>query len=326
MKAIQINTEDSTLYLGDYSKPQAAPNELLIEVAATALNRADLLQRSGNYPPPADASPIMGLELAGTVIGWGTEVTGFQIGDRVCGLLPGGGYAQQAVLPASLALRMPDEMSFTEATAIPEVFLTAFQALHLLADLQAGENVLIHAGGSGVGTAAIQLARLAGAENVIVTASEAKHDFCQKLGADHTIDYRTEDFAARVLDITESKGVDVLIDFVGGPNFASNLKAMAPDGRIVMLAFLGGVNTPEAVNLLPILRKRIKIMGSTLRARSLAYKATLTGAFRERSWPLFANKELLPIIDSVYNWEQVEQAHQYMAANKNTGKIVMNVS
>jgi putative PIG3 family NAD(P)H quinone oxidoreductase len=327
MKAILFDQAGGPekLYLGEASDPVPGPDELLIKVAATALNRADLLQREGKYPPPPGASEILGLEISGSVIGWGDKVTGFQQGDRICGLLPGGGYAEKVVLPAALALRLPEAMSFTDATAIPEVFLTAYQALGELAQLQAGEKVLLHAGASGVGTAAIQLARLMGASEIIVTASAPKHELCKSLGAHHAIDYKTENFSERVLEITEGKGVDVIVDFVGGPNFAPNLKVLATDSRMVMLAFLGGPVTPEAINLAPILRKRIRIMGSTLRARTKAYKANLTADFRKQFWSAFSTGQLQPIVDSVYDWTEVADAHRYMASNGNAGKIVLTV-
>jgi putative PIG3 family NAD(P)H quinone oxidoreductase len=325
LKVIQINPTNQSLYVDQYPDPVMEDHELLIQVEATALNRADLLQKAGLYPPPSGVSPIMGLEMAGTVVDWGSDVDGFAKGDRICGLLAGGGYAQKVVLAADLALRMPDELSFTDAAAIPEVFLTAFQALHWLANIQAGESVLIHAGASGVGTAAIQLAKLAGADRIYITASKGKHSFCQQLGAHVTIDYKAEDFAEVILADTQGKGVDIVIDFVGGPHFNPNLKALAMDGRMVMLAFLGGTKSKEQINLAPILRKRIKIMGSTLRARSLSYKTKLTADFRQRIWPYFAKGTLRPIVDTIYPWTEVNQAHQYMEENKNVGKIVLKI-
>ncbi len=327
MKAIQFDQfgGPEQLYIGDWPEPVPADDELLVKVAATALNRADLLQREGKYPPPPGESEIMGLEMAGTIISCGKDVSAFEPGDRICGLLPGGGYAEKAIIPANLAIPLLDSMSFTEGAAIPEVFLTAFQALDWLANLQAGERVLIHAGASGVGTAATQLAKRMGAGEIFVTASAKKHEICRTLGANHCIDYRQENYSEVVLDKTDGKGVDVLIDFVGGPNFANNLKSMNVDGRIVMLAFLGGPLTPEAVNLAAILRKRIHVMGSTLRSRSKAYKANLTNDLREKHWTAFASGELRPIIDSEYSWTEVAAAQTRMAENKNQGKIILTI-
>lgn len=328
MKAILFDQfgGPENLYIGETEAPVPGPDEVLVAVAATALNRADILQREGKYPPPPGESTILGLEMAGRVMAWGENVSGFQKGDHVCGLLPGGGYAEQAVLPASLVLPIPEGLSFTQAAAIPEVFLTAFQALDWLAQLEAGERVLIHAGGSGVGTAAIQLARLMDAGEIIITASKEKHEFCRTLGATHTIDYKNEDFSQRVDEITNGEGVGVLIDFVGGPNFAPNLAALGLDSRMVMLAFLGGPSTGAAVNLAAILRKRIHIMGSTLRSRSKAYKAQLTADLQQKYWAALAQGHLLPIVDSVYPWEQVADAHRYMEANRNTGKVILEIS
>ncbi len=326
MKAIQLKAfgGPEQLFLGDWPKPTPGPGELLVNVHATALNRADTLQRKGHYPPPPGASEILGLEMAGTVADWGEGVTGFELGDPVCGLLPGGGYAQQVTIPASLALRLPGNLSFTKAAALPEVFLTAFQAIGWLAKLQVGERILIHAGASGVGTAAIQLAKQIGAAQIIVTASARKHEFCLALGAHHAIDYQSEDFSQRVAELTDGQGVDVIIDFVGGPNFAPNLATLAPDGRMVMLAFLGGAKVTE-LNLAAILRKRLHIMGSTLRARSLDYKSRLAEDFRQQYWSLFGTGELRPIVDSIYSWEEVAEAHRYMESNANIGKIVLTV-
>jgi putative PIG3 family NAD(P)H quinone oxidoreductase len=313
-----------TLYLGRHTKPVAGAGELLVYVHATALNRADLLQRQGKYPPPPGESPILGLEMAGTVMEVGPDVEGFEPGDRVCALLGGGGYAQFASIPASLALRLPGNMSFTRAAAVPEAFLTAFQALHLLAELQAGERVLIHAGASGVGVAALQLARLAGAGAVLATASAAKHDFCRQVGAQQVFDYKDPHWPQQLMEATGGHGVDVIVDFVGAPYFAHNLSVMADEGRMAMLGFLGGSKL-DGVDLAPILRKRLRIMGSTLRARSLEYKTTLTEAFRRQCWPAFAAGELFPVVDSIYDWNDVAAAHRYMEGNHNQGKIVMSI-
>lgn len=326
MRAVLLDEpgEPGCMYLGEYPMPSAGPGELLVYVHATALNRADTLQRMGKYPPPAGESPILGLEMAGTVYEVGAGVFDFEPGDRVCALLAGGGYAQYAVIPADMALRLPNNLSFTKAAAIPEAFLTAFQALHWLAGLQAGDRVLVHAGASGVGVAALQLARLAGASVVLATASASKHELCRRVGAQACFDYQTAGWPQAVLDATEGQGVDIVIDFVGGPNFQPNLSIMAEGGRMVMLGFLGGSKLAQA-DLGPILRKRLQIMGSTLRARPKAYKAALTAAFREQCWPAFALEQLYPVVDSIYDWNDVAQAHEYMEGNHNQGKIVLSV-
>ncbi len=262
--------------------------------------------------------------MAGTVEAVGKAVTQWKAGDRVCGLLGGGGYAQYATIHEQMAMPVPEGMGALEAAGIPEVFLTAFQALRWLAKLQRGERILIHAGASGVGTAAIQLARVMGA-HPIVTASARKHKICRELGAAHAIDYKNEDFEEAVKAYTQEEGVQVVVDFIGGPYFQRNLNVLATEGRLVMLAFLGGVKTPE-LNLSHILRRRLQVMGSTLRARSLAYKIRLTQDLLLFAWPLFAEGKLKPVIDSVFDWSDVAEAHQYMENNRNQGKIVLRVS
>lgn len=312
------------LQLGEWPKPAPRDNEILVKVAATALNRADILQREGNYPPPRGESPILGLEMAGTVVEAGTAVSRWKKGDRVCGLLAGGGYAAYAVIHEEMAMPVPESMSFEEAAAIPEVFLTAFQALQWLAALKEEEWVLIHAGASGVGTAAIQLAREMGAAQILVTASAGKHDICRRLGATHAIDYKAVNFKKAVLDFSDDRGVDVVIDFIGAPYLEQNLSVLRTDGRMVLLALMGGVK-PGSFNMAPILRKRLQITGSTLRARSLDYKIRLTEDFRDFAWPRFGRGDLQPVVDKVFDWTEVGEAHRYMEANRNKGKIVLNI-
>ncbi len=325
MRAVRLHDfgGPDKLYIGEWEQPQPGPGEILVRVAATALNRADTLQRMGKYPPPEGESPILGLEMAGTVAALGEGVTQWSEGDKVCALLGGGGYAEYVCLSARQAMPWPEGFDAVQAAAIPEVFLTAFQALRWLAGLKEKEQVLIHAGASGVGTAAIQLARAMGAEPV-VTASAGKHALCRELGAKLAIDYKTEDFAERVADFTNGRGVDVIVDFIGGPYFQKNLNAMAVEGRMVMLAFLGGPRLSEA-NLAAVLRKRLRIMGSTLRARSLDYKVRLSEDLQLFAWPLFADGRLRAVVDRVYGWEEVAEAHRYMESNQSQGKIILRV-
>ena len=312
------------MYIGEWPKPHPGPQEVLVKVEATALNRADILQREGKYPPPHGESTIMGLEMAGTVESVGQGVTKWKPGQAVCGLLAGGGYAEYAVIHESMALPIPEGLSTAEAAGLPEVFLTAFQALRWLARLQEGERILIHAGASGVGTAAIQLAHTMGA-HAVVTASAAKHAICKELGAAHAIDYKNQDFEAAVIEYTHEKGVDVVIDFIGGPYFQRNLNVLAMEGRLVMLAFLGGVHT-DPLNLGPVLRKRLQVMGSTLRARSLDYKIRLSQDLYRYAWPLFEQGKLRPVIDTIFDWKEASKAHQYMEDNRNQGKVILKVS
>ena len=326
MQAIHIKNTgpESRLVFREIEPPAPGPDELLVRVEATALNRADLMQRRGLYPPPPGASPILGLDMAGVVEACGEACSGWTPGDRVMGLLAGGGYAQYITIHHQMAMRIPARLSFEEGAAIPEAFLTAYQALFLLGELNAGASVLLHAGASGVGTAAIQMARETGA-TVFVTASAGKHDLCRRLGASAAIDYRAEDFADRVADLTGNRGVDVIVDVIGAPYLAPNVASLAVDGRLVLLALMGG-STVEALDLRPLFRKRLQAKASTLRNRSLDYKIALTRAFAEAMLPRFESGALVPVIDLVYDWREVEQAHQRMAANLNAGKIVLRVT
>lgn len=311
------------LHLGQAATPALGPEDLLIEVVATALNRADLLQRAGHYPPPAGESAILGLELAGKIVDKGIKVHRWKIGDSICGLVGGGAYAQYARIHQDMALPIPDGLNFQEATAIPEVFLTAYQAIHWLSKLEEQERILIHAGASGVGTAAIQLAARLGAE-VFVTASSNKHDLCRDLGAHYCIDYREDSFKDFILDLTEGQGVQVVIDFIAAPYFKDNLSVLGQNGRMVMLALLGG-HRVEPTSLAPILMKHLKIMGSTLRSRSLEYKIALNQDLYKHCWPAFGSGDLKPVIDSIFPLTEVKQAHERMEANKNQGKIILTV-
>lgn len=325
MKAIVVSTPGGPeqLTLDEVPTPEPGPDEVLVRVHATALNRADTFQREGHYPPPEGASDLLGLEMAGTVAATGSEVVDWHENDRVFGLLDGGGYAEYTTIHKDRLMAIPPGMSMAEATAVPEVFLTAYQALHWLGGLQSGHQVLIHAGASGVGTAATQLVRHAGAVPYI-TASAPKHDRCRRLGAEATIDYKTEDFAARIDELTEGAGVDLILDFIGAPYFHKNVEALALDGRIIQLATLGG-STVEQVSLRDLMAKRAQLLASTLRSRSLAYKVQLTQEFAADILPAFVDGTLEPIIDSTFDWTEAAAAHRRMENNENVGKIVLTV-
>jgi len=325
MKAILVKQPGGPeqLILGDYEQPMPGSYELLVKVHATALNRADTLQRQGKYPPPKGASPILGLEIAGVVEVAGINCTKFKKGDKVFGLLPGGGYAEYAVIDEAMAMPMPENLSFEEAAAIPEVFLTAWQALVWLGKLQPGERALIHAGASGVGTAAIQLGRALKAE-VLVTASESKVQTCLNLGAHKAINYKDVPFEDEVLAYTNNEGVDVIVDFIAGPYFNQNIDCLRLDGRLVILASLGGGKV-DNFDLRKILTKRLQVMGSTLRSRTKDYQIKLTEDLAKFALPLFKEGKLKPVIDSIYSWEDAAEAHRYMEQNKNIGKIVLRV-
>lgn len=311
------------LFIGDADTPILAENQVLVKVHAAGINRADILQREGKYLPPVGASDIIGLEVAGEVVSVGPNSAKWKSGDKVFGLLPGGGYAQYASIHEDMLIPMPGNMSFVECAAIPEAFLTAYQALISHANLQSNENVLIHAGGSGVGTAAIQIAKHVGA-TIYVTTSSSKHDTCLELGADNCIDYHSQNFEEVTKKLTNGKGVDVILDFVAAGYYQQNMNSLAMDGRMVMLAFLGGIKVPD-VNLVPMISKRLKVMGSTLRSRSLDYQIALTNSFCAFGYDALKTETMKPVIDKIFPWEQMQQAHEYMEANLNTGKIVLEI-
>ncbi|MFQ3534728.1 MAG: NAD(P)H-quinone oxidoreductase [Aggregatilineales bacterium] len=311
------------LYLGEAPDPQPAADELLIRVRATALNRADLLQRRGAYPPPSGASPILGLEVAGEVI-HAPEGAPFSVGERVMAVVTGGGCAEQACVPIGVAMRVPETFTWEQAAAIPEVFLTAYLNLFTLGGLQAGEDVLIHAGASGVGTAAIQLAREAGARIFVTAGTPEKLAKCRQLGAALAINYKQEDFSAIVRDATGGRGVDLILDFIGAPNWAANLEALAIGGRLTLIGFLGGSKGP-ALDLAPILTKSLRVMGTTLRRTPLPQKSALTRAFEAFAQPRFQSGALQPVIDCVFPLSEAAAAHRYMESNQNIGKIILRV-
>lgn len=325
MKALIVEqlADRNEMRLVEHPDPEAKEGEVLVKIEATALNRADLMQKSGKYPPPKGVTQILGLEMAGTVEKLGPKVKGISVGDRMYGLLSGGGYAEYCTIRADHLLKIPEEFSFEEAAAIPEVYLTAYQAAIWLGKLAKSETILIHAGASGVGTAAIQLAReLRKARIITTTGSGEKCELTGSLGSDLCINYNEENFAESIQDTFGEYCVDVIIDFVGSPYWDNNLEVLAMDGRVIYLSLLGGTMI-DKMNLSPILRKRLTIMGSTLRNRSDEYKAELIAAFQKNTNTLFEKGKLKPIIDSVFNWEEVEEAHTRMKNNLNAGKIVL---
>jgi len=327
MKAIEVINpgKDSSLEIQEVPKPRPGKHEVLVKIEATAINRADLHQRAGKYPPPEGASEILGLEMSGIVEETGSEVDKWSPGDRVFALLPGGGYAEYCVCHEEMLMPVPESLSFEEAAAIPETFLTAFQALGWLGALQQKETVLIHAGGSGVGTSAIQLARHLYDATIITTAGKQhKLDACKEIGANFAYNYKTQDFSEEIENDLGKDPVNLVIDFIGAPYWERNIDVLALDGRLVYLSFLGG-HKLEDISLGPLLRKRLSIMGSTLRSRKLEYKIELTKTFQDACLDLIKSGAIKPVIDSIYDWEDVEDAHQRMSDNKNTGKIVLVV-
>jgi NADPH2:quinone reductase len=312
------------LRLGEAPRPRPGPGQVLIRVAATSVNRADLQQRSGNYPPPPGESEILGLEVAGVIAELGEGVTDWRPGDRVMTLVGGGGYAEHALAPASTLLPVPDELDLVQAAAITEVWITAYLNVFREAGLKKGETLLVHGGASGVGTAAIQLAKALGPAPVIVTVgSEDKAEACRELGADHAILYKDEDFAQRVLEISGKRGADVILDHIGAKYLEPNLACLALYGRLVIIGLLGGASAE--LNIGRLMVKRQRVIGSVLRARPVEEKATITRAFREEVLPRFAQRELKPVIHAVLPLAEARQAHELMAANANTGKLVLQV-
>lgn len=313
-----------TLYIGETPKPLLTNDfEIIVKVHATALNRADILQREGKYPPPKGASPILGLEMAGEIVEIGAAVSNLKIGDRVAGILSGGGYSEFVKTRFDHVFKLPLNMSYTEAAAISEVFMTANHCLQSFGNMDTNTNILIHAGGSGVGTAAIQLAKYYNFHTIFTTASQPKHKTCLDLGADVAIDYKSENFEKIVLEKTNGKGVHRIIDFVAAAYFQQNLNCLARDGKMIMLAFLGGYKVPK-INLIPIISKRLEISGVTIRNQNAVFKAKLTTDL-EQLLPAFTNSELKPIIDTVFDWKEVQKAHRYMESNQNIGKIVLQI-
>ncbi|MFD2657604.1 NAD(P)H-quinone oxidoreductase [Gracilibacillus thailandensis] len=310
------------LIYAEMPEPTLEPGDLLIDVRATAVNRTDILNREGRLGYANN--PIIGVEVAGEV----AESNGhpdFKKGDRVMGLVNGGGYAEKVAMPADRAMKMPDALSFEEAAAIPEVFLTAYQTLYWIANLQEAETVLIHAGASGVGTAAIQLAKVMSNAQIITTAgSKEKLDYCHKLGADTVINYKEQDFAEEVLQATNQKGVDVILDFVGASYWEKNYKSIAVDGRWVLIGVLGG-STVNQVSLMDIMAKRIQLTGTLLTPRSDEYKAELSKDFISKAFTYFEQGKVRPVVDITFPITEAAEAHQYMEANKNIGKITLKV-
>jgi putative PIG3 family NAD(P)H quinone oxidoreductase len=311
------------LYIGETQMPFIHdPDFILVQIKAAGINRADLLQRMGQYPPHG-ASSILGLEMAGIVEEVGENVKQWKKGDRVVGLLSGGGYAQYCVIHSDMVIEIPDDMTFEEAAAIPEAFLTAYQALIELGNIKENETILIHAAASGVGIATIQLALLKNLNIFITAGSEDKINFCKNLGVTDGVNYKDGPWISKVRELTNNEGVNLVIDFIGKDYFSQNLEILKTDGRLIMLSFLSGSHVSE-IDLAPILRKRLNILGSTLRNRSLQYKINLTQQFKKLAWDAFNTKRIKPIISNVFNWEQISDAHEYMEQNKNIGKIIIN--
>jgi len=326
MRAILIERpgDESVLRIGTTAAPALEPGMVRIRVAATAVNRADLLQRQGLYPPPPGASPILGLECAGTIAEVGAGVRGWRSGDRAMALLPGGGYAEEVVVDAGSALPIPERLSFEEAAAVPEVFLTAYLNLFELGALPAGGAALVHGGGSGVGTASIQLVKASGGRVLVTAGSDEKCAQCRDLGADVAIHYRNESFPERVREATDGRGVDVVLDSIGAPYLEGNLASLAIGGRLVLIGLMGGAKVE--INLAVLLAKRAAVIGSTLRTRPVAEKAAIVAGFQRRFGEDLAAGRIRPIVDRVLPLERAADAHRAIKASEHFGKIVLSVA
>ncbi|TBN13554.1 NAD(P)H-quinone oxidoreductase [Agrobacterium cavarae] len=305
--------------------PSPKAGELLVKVHAAGINRPDVAQRQGNYPAPKDASPVLGLEVAGEVVALGEGVSDFQVGDRVCALANGGGYAEYCVVPAGQALPFPKGYDAVKAAAVPETFFTVWANLFQMAGLTEGESVLIHGGSSGIGTTAIQLAKAFGAEVYTTAGSKEKCDACETLGAKRAINYKQEDFAAVIKDATGGKGVDVILDMIGASYFEKNIASLAKDGCLSMIAFLGGT-IAEKVDLRPIMVKRLTVTGSTMRPRTADEKRAIRDELVEQVWPLLEAGKVAPVIHDVIDFDQVSEGHRLMESSSHIGKIVMRIS
>ena len=324
MIAIEISEpgDPGVLVPTERDVPRPGPGEVLVAVEAAGVNRPDVMQRQGLYPPPPGASDIPGLEIAGTVVAHGDGVAEPAIGARVCALVTGGGYAQYCVAPAPLCLPVPSGLDMVHAAGLPETFFTVWTNVFDRARLAPGESLLVHGGSSGIGTTAIQLAKAFGATVYATAGSREKCDRCVALGADAAVNYRDEDFVERIGALTSKRGVDVVLDMVAGDYFAKNLKCLATEGRLVIIAVQNGPRV-EALNVLPIMLKRLTVTGSTLRPRSVEEKADIARALRERVWPLIESDRVKPVVYTDLPLADAASAHRLMESGEHIGKIVL---
>jgi putative PIG3 family NAD(P)H quinone oxidoreductase len=311
------------LHVAEGPLPQVNAGDVLIEVAYAGVNRPDCLQRLGVYPPPPDASPVIGLEVAGRIAALGEGVTEWKVGDVVCALTPGGGYAEYCTTPAGFCLPLPPGLSIEKAACVPETFFTVWYNLFERIRFEPGESVLIHGGTSGIGLTAIQLGKAFGAIVYATAGSDEKVAFCRKMGADHALNYRTQDWSAEIWRLTGKKGVNVVLDMVGGDYVARNIRSLAPDGRLSQIAFLK--DSTVELDMRAIMMKRLTVTGSTLRASPTARKVALARALRERVWPLFAQAKLEVVLAQTFPLAQAAQAHALMESGALIGKIALRV-
>ncbi|MBV2180050.1 NAD(P)H-quinone oxidoreductase [Castellaniella sp. MT123] len=316
--------EAACLRLVEAPMPQPGPGQVLIAVQYAGVNRPDVLQRSGSYPPPADASPYLGLEVSGYVSAVGEGVTQWQPGDAVCALTSGGGYAEYCVVDAGHCLPVPKGLTMTQACALPETYFTVWTNVFQRGRLQQGESILIHGGSSGIGLTAIQLAKAHGARVLTTVGNAAKAQACQELGADVAIQYREQDFVDVVAQETGGCGVDMVLDMVGGDYIPRNVRCLALEGRLVQIAFLQGSQVD--FDFMPMMLRRLTLTGSTLRARSVAQKSALAADVRKHVWPLLEQGRCLPVIHRVFAMDQVQEAHRLMESSQHIGKLVLEIA
>ncbi|KAJ6725071.1 QUINONE OXIDOREDUCTASE PIG3 [Salix viminalis] len=323
MKAVVITTPGGpeVLQLQEVEDPQIKEDEVLVKVEATALNRADTLQRQGKYPPPTGASSYPGLECSGTIEAVGKNVSRWKIGDQVCALLSGGGYAEKVAVPAGQVLPVPQGVSLKDAASLPEVACTVWSTVFMMSRLSAGETFLVHGGSSGIGTFAIQIAKYKGVRVFVTAGSEDKLAVCKDLGADVCINYKNEDFVARVKEETDGKGVDVILDCIGAPYFQKNVDSLSIDGRLFLLGFMGGFVTQ--VNLASLFAKRITVQAAGLRTRSLENKAEIVSEVEKNVWPAIAAGKLKPVVYKYLPLSKAAEGHQLMESSKHAGKILL---
>ncbi len=326
MRVVEISAPGGpdVLRLATQQVPPPPAGEVLIKVAAAGVNRPDVLQRMGRYPVPAGASPLPGLEVAGSIAALGSGVVDWKVGDAVCALTPGGGYAEFCVAPASSCLPVPRGLSMIEAASLPETFFTVWSNVFDRAGLKAGETLLVQGGSSGIGVAAIQIAHALGHQVFATAGSAEKCAACENLGAARAINYKTEDFAEVVKAATGGKGVDVILDMVGGDYVPRELKALAPDGRLVFIAFIGGIKAE--INLSDVMLKRLTLSGSTLRPRPAEFKAAIARALRSKVWPLIEAGKIKPVVHATFALAEAPKAHALMEAGSHIGKIVLTLA
>jgi len=325
MKAVTLPEfgDIDVLTIAEVPDPTLRPGEVLIDVAAAGVNRADLLQRQGNYPPPKGESELPGLEVSGTIAELGEGVEGWSVGDEVCALLSGGGYAEKVAVPAGQLLPIPAGVSLTDAASLPEVASTVWSNVFMTANLQPGQTLLVHGGGSGIGTMAIQLAKQIGARVAVTAGSAEKLEVCKELGADILINYRDDDFVEKLKEATDGHGADVILDVIGAKYLDRNLSAMATNGRLVIIGMQGGVK--GELNIGKLLAKRGAVIATSLRARPLEEKATIVASVREHVWPLVESGDVRPIVHTTLPLDEVKQAHQILQDSSHTGKVLLTV-